>query len=49
MSRIQCIINDLLQKYKLDMSSGSNFHQLNLALTRGAKKRDVQELVRNFC
>lgn len=26
------------EKYKLDMSSASNLHQLNLALTRGAEK-----------
>ena len=26
------------EKYKLDMTSASNLHQLNLALTRGAEK-----------
>jgi histone H1/5 len=26
------------EKYRLDMSSASNLHQLNLALTRGAEK-----------
>jgi hypothetical protein len=26
------------EKYKLDMSSASNLHQLNLALSRGAEK-----------
>jgi hypothetical protein len=26
------------EKYKLDMSSASNLHQLNLALNRGAEK-----------
>jgi histone H1/5 len=26
------------EKYKLDMNSASNLHQLNLALTRGAEK-----------
>ena len=26
------------EKYKMDMTSASNLHQLNLALTRGAEK-----------
>ncbi len=26
------------EKYRLDMTSASNLHQLNLALTRGAEK-----------